>query len=151
MLCSQYSEIQNKHRKLYHPGSTDGEPSHLRGKFKRPDVTHKTEPNLPLSSLPCASGQTELGDWHWKWRESILFATANHYCMDQWFLQLNALHMAIFSPNETCLFITKVNHKITTRFTDKTKEWLCPYNCINNLKPIHGTLGFFNIRVGKEQ
>lgn len=60
MLCSQCSEIQNKYKKLYHPGSTDGELSHLRGKPKKPDVSHKTEPHLPLSSRQCASGQTEL-------------------------------------------------------------------------------------------
>lgn len=151
MLCSQCSEIQNKHTKLYHPGSTDGKLSHLRGKLKKPDVSHKTEPHLPLSCLLCASGQTELEDCHWKWGESILFAPENHYWMDQWFLQISVLHMATFSLNETCSFITKLNHKITTRLTDKTKELLYPYNWVNNLKPIQGISGFLHIRVGKEQ
>ncbi|XP_075371626.1 transmembrane protein 204 isoform X2 [Mycteria americana] len=40
----------------------NGEPSHLRGEFKKPDIFHNTRSDLPLSSLPCASGQTELGE-----------------------------------------------------------------------------------------
>lgn len=31
-------------------------------RLKKPDVSHKTESNLPPPSLPCASEQTELGD-----------------------------------------------------------------------------------------